>query len=262
MSFHVTKLVRNARLPKTMRQRVAVKAVLLALADRSEHDGRDAFPSRATMAAEAEVSARSVDKYLAVLKADGFIAEQAPPTQHRPRTWQIDLSKLAELAESQPVASLDGSGSQLVASLDTSGSQQAASLDAPTVADSQNPTSGSQNVASGSQNLASGSQHVATELSYMNSPLEPSVEQPISFSPDDKQNLWFLEGDAIDVVHELGPDDVAALTARLREVADARDGSYTVEQLAIAINFARVRDARFRPPPAPSVNQEVSRDRF
>jgi DNA-binding transcriptional regulator YhcF (GntR family) len=69
-----------------MPRRPEAKGILLALADRADEAGGNAWPSVATMAAEAEVSVRTAQKVLAELASAGLIEEQARPTQHRPRT--------------------------------------------------------------------------------------------------------------------------------------------------------------------------------
>ena len=88
MSYLVTRLVRASRLPTTLsaRLRPAAKGVLLALADDCHDDGRHARPSLATLAREAAICRRSVNAHLARLRDVGLIVEQAPPTQHRPRS--------------------------------------------------------------------------------------------------------------------------------------------------------------------------------
>src|SRR5262245_45847270 len=79
------------RLPRSMKRRPAVKGALLALADRCDDDGFGAWPSVATIAGEAECSPRIIDACLCALRDAGFIAEQAPPRQHQPRTWRLCL---------------------------------------------------------------------------------------------------------------------------------------------------------------------------
>jgi len=119
MSLLVTKLVRACRLPSTlpMRNRSTTKAVLLALADDCWDDGTHAFTSRKTLMREVEVSGGTIDAHLKALCNLGLIAEQAPPTQHHPRTWRLDLAAICALADSQAVATLSESEQQLVATL-------------------------------------------------------------------------------------------------------------------------------------------------
>jgi len=49
------------------------------------------------MAQEAEVSTRTVDAHLSALRGLGLISEYAPPRQHRPRTWRLEIGEIAEL---------------------------------------------------------------------------------------------------------------------------------------------------------------------
>jgi hypothetical protein len=123
-------MVRAARLPRTMRRRAEAKAVLLALADRCDDDGFNAWPAVATIAVEAELSPRTTDKRLAALRDADIIVEQIPPRQHRPRTWRIDLDVLEGLAAApQEAAGLnDGAGAQHVAGLATSDTHDVAGL--------------------------------------------------------------------------------------------------------------------------------------
>lgn len=106
MAYSVTALVRRCRLPATMRCRPLAKLVLLSLADRCDDDGRGAWPSLATIAAESEVEGgRTIATRLRDLAAVGLIVEQAPPRQHKPRTWALNLDALDRLA--QPLTDLD-----------------------------------------------------------------------------------------------------------------------------------------------------------
>jgi len=100
MAYNVTTLVRKARLPVSMgKRRLAAKAVLLALADRCNDRGGNAWPSKATIAAECELdSVRTVNACLRELAKNQIIFEQEKSRQHRPRTWAIDLAVLASLA--------------------------------------------------------------------------------------------------------------------------------------------------------------------
>jgi hypothetical protein len=122
-----------------MPHRPIAKAVLLALADDCHDDGSTAYTSRATLVREVEVSAGTIDAHLRRLATVGLIVEQAPPTQHRPRTWRLDLARICSLADSQAVATLSDSDQQVVATLRTGqpmlplglGSQAAVTLRPP-----------------------------------------------------------------------------------------------------------------------------------
>ena len=89
-------------------RRPGVKGVLLSLAD----DCKDinsrgcfcAFTSVSTMAQEAEASTRTVDAHLSVLRGLGLISEFAPPGQHRPRTWRLEISEIAELVPDEQLS--------------------------------------------------------------------------------------------------------------------------------------------------------------
>lgn len=110
MSYAVTALVRAMRLPATVRRRcrTGVKAVLLALADRCDDHGTYAFPSVATIAAEAEIGLRTVDRHLELLVELGLISEEAPARQHRPRIWQLHLDAIRALVPGSPNGSRQG----------------------------------------------------------------------------------------------------------------------------------------------------------
>ncbi len=109
MSFRVTAMVRAARLPREMKRRPHAKGVLLALADRCDDAGENAWPAVNTIASEAEIGRRTADGVLASLRSHGLIEEQDPPRQHRPRTWRLNLEAIAALADTQRVATLDDS---------------------------------------------------------------------------------------------------------------------------------------------------------
>ena len=158
-----------------MKRRPEAKGILLALADRCDDDGRNAWPAVSTMAAEAEISVRTAHVVLEALVASGLIAEQEPPRQHKPRTWMLNPSALAALSDPQDVADLES----------TSDPQQAAALaprDGPS--DPQHAAaltpgpgpqierSGPQSERSGPQIWSPGPQHVADEQS-----LEQSFER-------------------------------------------------------------------------------------
>jgi hypothetical protein len=113
VSFKVTRLVRSARLPRTMPRRAQVKAVLLALSDRCDDDGFNAWPSVATIAAETELAERAVQYALRHLEAADLIGEQEKPRQHRPRTWFLNLDELVRLSPEVSIrAPLEYSGVQ------------------------------------------------------------------------------------------------------------------------------------------------------
>jgi hypothetical protein len=112
MSYDVTAMVRRARLPHTVKRRPLAKAVLLVLADDCHDDGTKAWPSLATIATEVEIGRRTAAKVLARLKAEGLIAEEAPPTQHRPRTWCLNLTRIAALTDAHDGAPLLHSDAQ------------------------------------------------------------------------------------------------------------------------------------------------------
>jgi len=100
MSRAVTDLVREMRMPDTMtrQRRRSGKLVLQELADRCDIDGRNAFPSRHTIARRSEMSARNVEYVLDQLEVEGLIKLQAPAKRHRPTTYQLNLERIRELA--------------------------------------------------------------------------------------------------------------------------------------------------------------------
>jgi hypothetical protein len=101
-------MIRLARLPRPMKRRPQTKLVLLALGDRCNHAGGDAFPSVATIAAESEISQNIADACLEALSYEGLICEQAPPTMRRPRTWAIDVEVLRVIIDDRAqLAKLD-----------------------------------------------------------------------------------------------------------------------------------------------------------
>jgi hypothetical protein len=107
VSYKVTAMVRAARLPRTLKRRPQLKAVLFALADRCNNDGLDAFPSTKTIMAETELGEHTVKACLDALQAAGLIHEQEPPRQHRARTWRVNLELLQSVAAPLPDAALD-----------------------------------------------------------------------------------------------------------------------------------------------------------
>jgi hypothetical protein len=155
LSFKVTATVRAARLPRTIKRRPEAKAILMALADRCDDAGQNAWPSVALMAAESEISPRTAYTVLETLRSQGIIQEQEPPRQHRPRTWKLNLDSLKNLAGPQHVAGLKSD----------SAPQDPAALTNPDLQIS-NP---------GLQNSRSDLQHVADDPVLLNS---HSVIQP------------------------------------------------------------------------------------
>src|SRR5690242_14399836 len=99
-------MVRDARLPRWVKRRPEVKAVLFNLADRCDHDGRNARPAIATVAAETEIGARTTQRCLQTLRDLDLIGEQEKPGQHRPRTWFLNLEAIAALSDAQHGAGL------------------------------------------------------------------------------------------------------------------------------------------------------------
>jgi hypothetical protein len=72
--------------------------VLVALADSAQEDGRNAWPSQATLARRARVSDRSVRRILAQLEADGVIRRgdqrvvEHLKADRRPVVWDLNLT--------------------------------------------------------------------------------------------------------------------------------------------------------------------------
>lgn len=100
MAYAVTNLVRQVRLPRTIPCRPTAKHCLYSLADRVGPNGKAAWPSLATMAAEADVDdERTIAARLKSLAAHNLIYEIAPPRQRRPRTWGLNLEVLEALAQ-------------------------------------------------------------------------------------------------------------------------------------------------------------------
>src|SRR4030095_13836834 len=182
MSYLVTRLVRASRLPPTVPARVrpAAKAVLLALADACHDDGRGpCHPSLATLAREADLSRSGVIAQLRHLQDVGLIVERHPPTKHRPRTWGLDLTRLATLID--PDAWLSESDTHLVRRL------RAAVL----------PLSG-----------ASADPRPGACLSGLS---RPEDRQPDLFTPDlwmvcGKSCGWFVENDPSSCPEDRQPD--------------------------------------------------------
>jgi hypothetical protein len=100
-------LVRDMRLPRHEKNRPTMKGVLRSLADRANDEGRNCRPSLSTMAGEVEVVERTVRNHLVRLEALGLIARQAPPSQHRPRTYALNLAAIYALADPQSKTASD-----------------------------------------------------------------------------------------------------------------------------------------------------------
>jgi Helix-turn-helix domain len=72
--------------------------VLVALADNAQDDGRNAFPSQATLARRARVSDRTIRRILAQLEADGVIRRgdqrvvEHLPADRRPVVWDLVMA--------------------------------------------------------------------------------------------------------------------------------------------------------------------------
>lgn len=249
-------MVRAARLQKTMKRRPEAKGVLLALADRCDDDGRNAWPSVETIAAEAEIGKRTADACLVALRDHGIIAEQARPRQHQPRTWRLNLDVVATLADAQHTATLnESSDTHDPATLPSPDAQHTATLQQGerrdwTNSDTQNQASDTQGRELGSQKRALDTQTVATDPVLLNCPLNDPLNKvpaaqaprsPASVTNEDRTRA-FLKGFAVDVVDELGSDDRGQLTRKLQVVADERYVACDSGMLAEAIAFAlRVR---------------------
>jgi hypothetical protein len=242
LSFRVTAMVRAARLPKSLRCRTAAKAVLLALADRCDDDGRNAWPSVGTIAVETEVCTRTAHACLASLQSTGLIAEQAPPRQHRPRTWRLMLDTIAALSDPSYLASLTTSDPTPSATLSESPDLQ---IEQSARQVEQSPR---QDQLSGLQDpharLAPRATDPVLDPVLLNDPLNkvPRSARPV---PDDDRTLTLLKGYAWDVVDELGADQpFGDLTARLKAIAEDRDltcdaPATFADAIAFALNARR-----------------------
>jgi hypothetical protein len=91
MAVEVWSLAWFAPLPKP-----AEKIVLLKLSDAAHADGRNAYPSVRTIARQCCIDPRTVQRSLHALCDDHWIAVQARPSQHRPTTYMVNLTKLEE----------------------------------------------------------------------------------------------------------------------------------------------------------------------
>jgi hypothetical protein len=76
-------------IPRTIARPTSAKLVLVGLALHADPAGGRAYPSRERLASLCEVSPRTLDRLLHDLAAHALIAEQAPPSFTRPRTWRL-----------------------------------------------------------------------------------------------------------------------------------------------------------------------------
>jgi hypothetical protein len=239
MSFQVTQLVRAARLPRTMKRRPEAKGVLLALADRANDDGVNAWPSEATIAAEAEIGVRTARLCLTSLRDLGLIGEQEPPAQHRPRTWYLDLDAITRLSDRHDHAELTSNPDR----------QHVAGLNADDASsDRQNHESGRQIETPDRQNREPGRQHVADELREQS--FERKENSGASFSlfieEDTRKRekaLTFLKGHAFDVLACFGDDDFETQFDALEQLAEEHgvDCNGRASVIADALAFAKER---------------------
>jgi hypothetical protein len=104
-------VLRNVRLPKTKTNPLAVKFVLVALADRSDAkgSGRNAYPSINLIAKQGSTSRSTVKRALAELEALGLITEEVAECQYRPRTWRIEIAAVLRFSASSPSEPAEGS---------------------------------------------------------------------------------------------------------------------------------------------------------
>lgn len=102
MSHAVKDLIMAARLPRTLRRRPQLKLALLALAEHCSDDGTNARASVATLAADSEVSIRTMDGLLERLTAATLIEQQEPPRQQQPRTYRVILTAVIQIGQVSP----------------------------------------------------------------------------------------------------------------------------------------------------------------
>lgn len=270
MSFRVTALVRAARLPKTMsyQRRPAAKGILLALADRCDDDGRNAWPSIATIATEVEIGARTAQRILRDLQQLGLIDEQAPPRQHRPRTWRLNPTALVALAglrlTTKDCEEIDGatydkeaeaalSDLHTVAGLPNLDTTQRAGLanpDTPQHAGLSEPSDGSDDgpgVTAETSGVTATLPGVTARTSRGDTACGRSGPDPVLLNdPLNKdsgasaaRSLTLLKGYAWDVVAELGRDcEFSKLTARLKTISDAENIQADATTIAEATWYA------------------------
>ena len=153
------------------RLRVEAKLILLVLAFYADDEGRNAWPSVATISNECEMGVRTTDKVLRLLAKQGFIAEQAKPQRHRPRTWMLNMDRLG------PQHSCE--------STHTAGPQH--SCDPASVP-------GAQELAIDTQKPGSGSQNLACRPANMLPTIRPS--DPSSDSSEDPSARAVSSGEA------------------------------------------------------------------
>ncbi|GEM_PF-6922552 len=70
------------------------KFILLALCEKADNDGSNAWPSVATLARYAECSERTVQRALSELRQKGWISIARKATQYRPRVYTVNLDRL------------------------------------------------------------------------------------------------------------------------------------------------------------------------
>jgi hypothetical protein len=70
------------------------KLILIALAEKADNDGRNAFPSVATLARYAECDERTVQRSLRLLEKEGWIVCESPARRNRPRNYTLMVDKL------------------------------------------------------------------------------------------------------------------------------------------------------------------------
>lgn len=70
------------------------KLILIALAEKADNDGRNAFPSVATLARYAECDERTVQRSLRHLEQSGWIVCESPARRNRPRNYTLIVEKL------------------------------------------------------------------------------------------------------------------------------------------------------------------------
>jgi DNA-binding MarR family transcriptional regulator len=72
---------------------LAEKFILLALCEKADNDGRNAYPSVSTLARYAECSERSVQRHLRSLERQGWIAVREKATPRRPTNYSVAVLK-------------------------------------------------------------------------------------------------------------------------------------------------------------------------
>ncbi len=84
------------------------RLVLLRLADRAHDDGSEARPSVESLARDCSLSPRQTQRHLRWLERSGFIEVDRAESQHRPRSYRINLAKLRGDMGDTPDARRDG----------------------------------------------------------------------------------------------------------------------------------------------------------